>query len=250
MTPIDAVQTALLHAVVLAPLIAVAWWTTPGGRRSERRAWPLAAALGLVLVEGVLLTLPRLGPLADLEYNWQGKLLATTALLVLGLTWGRLPRSASGLVAPRPSRWGPVVVFAAALLALNAVGAASAPADRESFGEAFAFQATMPGIEEELFFRGVVWGLLLLALPGRRRVLGADLSWAFIVTTIHFGLVHGLLVRDGELVVEPAAIVQTAVLGAGLGWVRAATGSIWPGVVLHNLLNTTNVAAGWAAENG
>ncbi|MGL5817797.1 MAG: hypothetical protein ACRCYR_09565 [Phycicoccus sp.] len=113
MTPIDAVQTYLLHAVVLAPLIAVAWWTTPVERRSERRAWPLVAALGAALVQGVLVALPRLEPLVKLECNWQGKLLSATALLILGLTWGRLPRSASGLVAPRPRRWMPVVAVAA-----------------------------------------------------------------------------------------------------------------------------------------
>ncbi|MGL5817796.1 MAG: lysostaphin resistance A-like protein [Phycicoccus sp.] len=134
-------------------------------------------------------------------------------------------------------------------LALNAAGATAAPAVQDAFGEAFAFQATMPGLEEELFFRGVLWGLLVLALPGTRRVLGAALPWALVVTTIQFGLVHGLLVRSGELVLDPAAIVQTAILGAGLGWVRAATGSIWPGVILHNVLNTTNVAAGWLAED-
>jgi membrane protease YdiL (CAAX protease family) len=47
------------------------------------------------------------------------------------------------------------------------------------------------------------------------------------VTSLAFGLGHGLLV----------ALPVLVVFGAGLGWVRIRSGSVWPGMLAHGLYN-------------
>jgi membrane protease YdiL (CAAX protease family) len=72
-------------------------------------------------------------------------------------------------------------------------------------------------IVEELTFRGL--GFTLLAPYG---------VWVAIVGTgVLFGLAHGLLV----------ALPVLTIFGLLLGWLRARTESVYPGMVLHGLFN-------------
>jgi membrane protease YdiL (CAAX protease family) len=71
---------------------------------------------------------------------------------------------------------------------------------------------------EETFFRGAVFGTL-------RRQHGAVATG--IVTTVLFALIH----------LQPQAFLPIGMVGASLALLRAASGSMWPGVVLHVAFN-------------
>jgi len=75
---------------------------------------------------------------------------------------------------------------------------------------------------EEALFRGVGFGVI-------ERRFGA--SVALTVTAAAFGLLHGT---------GPVVLAATTSYGVAWGWLRARTGSIWPGVVAHV---TTNLVA-------
>ena len=77
--------------------------------------------------------------------------------------------------------------------------------------------ATLAPFAEELFFRGL--GVRALLPFGGLAAIG--------VTSLAFGLGHGLLV----------ALPVLVVFGAGLGWVRIRSGSVWPGMLAHGLYN-------------
>ncbi len=84
--------------------------------------------------------------------------------------------------------------------------------------------AILPGICEEILFRGfVLRGLLRRLTPGR----------AILWTAILFGAFHFDLYR----------LLPTTVLGLLLGWVAWTTGSLWPAMVLHAANNTIAVLA-------
>ncbi len=91
----------------------------------------------------------------------------------------------------------------------------------------FAINATVIAliapVVEELWFRGL--GLTLLQRFGA--------TVAIVVTACTFALSHGLV----ELL--PAA----AAFGLGLAYLRFRTASIYPGIVLHVLVNTLGVAS-------
>jgi membrane protease YdiL (CAAX protease family) len=81
---------------------------------------------------------------------------------------------------------------------------------------------------EETFFRGALFGTL-------RRQHGA--AAVVVVTTVLFALIH----------LQPQALVPIAMVGAALAFLRVASGSMWPGVVLHT---TYNAVTFWAIASG
>ncbi|MFO7974247.1 MAG: CPBP family intramembrane glutamic endopeptidase [Candidatus Hydrogenedentota bacterium] len=89
---------------------------------------------------------------------------------------------------------------------------------------AFFMLAIMAPITEETLFRGVV-------LRGLLRQHGA---WASsFVSALLFGLVH----------VYPAQIMPAFLLGWLLAWVHLRTGSIWPCMWMHAVVNTLFLVA-------
>lgn len=85
----------------------------------------------------------------------------------------------------------------------------------------FVVIAAIAPVAEELLFRGL--GYSLWARFGQ--------AVAIAVIGISFGLVHGLL---------DALVVLTA-FGAGLAWLRARTGSVYPCIGAHALFNAINM---------
>lgn len=91
------------------------------------------------------------------------------------------------------------------------------------------------GFGEEGLFRGIVMSALGLERPRR----------AILLSALMFGAIHlaGLLSPiDYRLVLAQAASVVG--LGVILGAVRIRTGSIWPGIIVHAVLDFCGIAAG------
>jgi membrane protease YdiL (CAAX protease family) len=91
-------------------------------------------------------------------------------------------------------------------------------------------QLIVVAIPEELFFRGYLMSRLEERWPARRRLLGAPVGLALVVSSLLFAL--------GHLVVVPNP-TRLAVFFPALvfGWMRARTGSIAAGAAFHALCN-------------
>lgn len=239
-----AAATALLHMVLVGVLLApLMWWRArrggcpilaPGGARS------LIAAAGIYLVAHGVLSLPRVGFFAELSYNWQNKLLLF-ALMVLAI-WLRPPVTWRdvGVARPRRGWWIPIVVAFAGMVGLNLLGGPQFATDTETF----LFQAVVPGLDEELLFRGVLLLVLHRTLTGRRSMWRDEVGWEVPITCLLFGLVHGLHVVSGwELTFDPADIIVTGLLGLLLTWIRIRWASLLPAVLAHNAINTAATVA-------
>lgn len=99
--------------------------------------------------------------------------------------------------------------------------------------EYFAYEATMPGVGEELGFRGLVLGLLLTyAYQNNWSKKGYWIM--FLLPSIPFGLLHVLEVTGTEAIVT---FFYTGAIAIGLGWLRMKTGSLFTCVLAHNLIN-------------
>ncbi|MFN3944187.1 MAG: CPBP family intramembrane glutamic endopeptidase, BDIM_20840 family [Allosphingosinicella sp.] len=200
--------------------------------------WLLAAA-ALVAVNDALLTrgfgtLPQLLPEGD--WNWQGKLLALAATLAIaalpafgwrrvGLTLRQAPGS---LVAALPVAALYCGFFL--LLALLFDGGAAS-------GEDVAFQLTLPGLEEEPFYRGLLLFALYKAFAGRWRFLGVDWGWGALLSSVLFGLTHAFGYSDGAFAFDPLTMALTALPAFIAVWLRLRTGSLLLPILLHNFGN-------------
>lgn len=230
--------TVLLHllvvGVVLTPLI---WW------RARRGGYPmlasggartLVAASAIYVVAMCVLSLPRVGFFADLSWNWQNKLLLLAMLVLLVWRWTAVTWRDVGVRRPRRGWWIPVIAAFAVMLGLNLLGGPEV----ETGTETFAFMAVVPGLDEELLYRGVLLLLLHRALTGRRPTWGANVGWEVPIICLLFALAHGLFVTSGwQVTFDPANIVITGLVGLVLVWIRIRWASLWPSILAHNAIN-------------
>jgi uncharacterized protein len=209
-----------------------------GWRRFSAR-WLLVAA-GLVLLNDFLLTngyglFPKLLPGA--EWNWQGKALALAATLAVAALpafgWkrsGLTLRQAKGSLRPSlPVAAGYIAFFVAIGLLFP-----NEPASAETI----AFQLTMPSLEEEPFFRGILLLALYEAFTGRWRFLGVDWSWGAVLSCALFGLIHAFGYSDGSFHFDPLFMALTALPSFVAVWLRLRTGSLLLPVILHSAGNS------------
>ena len=84
----------------------------------------------------------------------------------------------------------------------------------------FALLSLAAGVGEELAYRG--YSILALA-----PLLGATL--AAVLTTIVFGILHAYQ--------GPLGILRTALMGGILAWGFLASGSLWPPIIAHTLVD-------------
>lgn len=221
----------LLQLIVALPLLALLC------ARCELRVRSALAAAGFFVIMGLAWRAPWLLDWHALQvgdWNWTGKLLSVgiSCVVVVGL---RRAGRADFVHWPQRGTLRPAIV-AAVLLLVPAV-AAGVLSGRATFdAETLAFQATVPGLDEELAFRGVLLALLLppgsAARPAR---------WIAIATVAAlFGAVHGVRISgQGALILEPGYWAWTGAAGCVWGWMTLRTGSIVPAMVSHNAANVT-----------
>jgi membrane protease YdiL (CAAX protease family) len=204
--------------------------------------WLLVAA-GLVLLNDVLLTnLYRHAPhfLPHTDWNWQGKLLALAATLIIAALpafgWKK-----AGLTL-RQDRKGLrsaiiVTILVCAVFVYFALKMPNEPLDRETL----AFQLTMPGLEEEPFYRGILLLALNEAFRGRIRILGIQLGWGGILSCALFGLAHAFGYSHGAFSFDPMVMALTGGPALIAVWLRERTGSVVLPIVLHNFGNSISL---------
>jgi len=90
------------------------------------------------------------------------------------------------------------------------------------------------GVMEELIFRGLVLGALLL----RWGVTGAGLWRALVVSSLLFSAPHALNILSGaQPLTTLAQLVWAFLLGMVFGSLLVAGGSVWPVAALHGISN-------------
>ncbi len=222
-------------ALVACAAVVLLWAAWP---QRQRLAWALTAISGLALYLG-LRALPSLVPGPQnlgTYWNWSGHFLALGGMLLLAALLVRraqLDWRAFGFAGPVAP--GVAVAVAAAALLLNfAINAVTGSRLHDIPAETWLFLATMPGLVEEVAFRGVLLAAAERAAPASRVIAGVRLTAGALVLTLAFVALHGP--AFGTLVsVLPAALLYL--------WLRLKTGSVIVPVVAHNLWNLSVIAA-------
>ncbi|MGL5888355.1 MAG: CPBP family intramembrane glutamic endopeptidase [Bacteroidia bacterium] len=102
--------------------------------------------------------------------------------------------------------------------------------------ETLLFELTMPSLEEEIVFRGVLLGLLSSALKPSMGILGNP---AVLITALLFGFVHALgFSSDYSINFDPLFFLMTGLGGFVWGWVTIKSRSILLAYLSHNICNS------------
>ena len=226
-------------AAIVALLLLVGGAIGLSHRQGFSPRWLLAAG-GLVLLHDFLLTrgyglLPHLIPPS--AWNWQGKILALAATLAIAslpvFGWRR-----SGLtLAQAKGSLKSCIPVALLYCGFFVVIAYLFPGDAAS-PETIAFQLTMPGLEEELFYRGVLLLALDRAFSSRVGLLGVEWGWGAVLSCALFGLAHAFGFSHGHFSFDAMTMALTALPSLIAVWLRLRTGSLLLPVLLHNFGNS------------
>jgi len=228
----------VMSATVLAGLTLLAFLPLAAlAARSERERWNAMALVALVYALNLfVLTLPRLGPFAGLDWNWQGKtldliwMLGIIALLppaqrrAIGWTWQVRP----GTLA--------IAAVNIAILALAGFLLAGVAPGRLLGGlslERVLFDLSHANLVEEIAFRGFMLALLDRVFARHWPFGGTHIGWGVVLTAWLFGLVHGITFSEGVLHFDATWLAVAFVMGLVLGWLRTLTGSLWPAFLAH-----------------
>jgi membrane protease YdiL (CAAX protease family) len=98
----------------------------------------------------------------------------------------------------------------------------------------------MPGIDEEIAYRGILLGLLVKILKPVIRIGKIGLGHPAVLTTaLLFGLAHGFFLTGSYGITFKAyPFFYTTLDGFIWGWFTLRSGSILLALISHNLTNT------------
>jgi len=230
-------DTLILWAASLAVASPLIIWAVRRQPASWRQWAGLAifffASLALFRSESVLRWLPS---------PWQGMTLEGLLALAVILATRSARTSGLGFKIERAAWRDAGLVTAAFLLFVVARNAAlrwaglSGP-DAPLGLEYLVYQATLPGLAEELTYRGVIQSHLGQTMPRPWKLFNARLGLGFAITALLFWAVHAVRVDDLAISFHWQTISMQLPAALLFGWLRERTGSIWPVVFAHNLVN-------------
>jgi membrane protease YdiL (CAAX protease family) len=228
-----AIQFGLTLVLTLPVLLAAIW-------HSRTRSWGLLVFIvGLVALDTVLVELPRVGAFRCLHWSWQESLLSTAWPFLLILLAPGISLVSIGVTSRlRPGWLKPSIIAGLIALAVPAVFFVLGVRKRLDL-EGWIFLSVVPGLAEELVFRGVYQSLLNRVFGHPWRLGNGEFGWGLITTAVFFACFNGLIRIDSDLhtrIVLPAAIAPL-LLSLISGWIRQRTDSVWPSVFGHNLSN-------------
>ncbi len=180
-----------------------------------------------------------------LKFAWVGKMLSLGLSLIIAYSVSKFDRQEMGLTTKTESKdklvFG-ICIFLGFLFFDFIFKMILFPKGGKFELETFAFQAIMPGLTEELAFRGISLWLLDKAFPPKWTFKGLQLGWGFVIVTLFFGIAHGvLLTKNLEFKFDLITIIYLTVISSlSLGLLRKFSGNLIYPILGHNIINIMN----------
>lgn len=103
------------------------------------------------------------------------------------------------------------------------------------------YTAIMPGLAEELMYRGLLLALLNKIFERKFKVLGTNFGWGAILTSIAFGLIHGFHLGDNfQIHLDFMTIFLTGCYGFLFALMRERSGSLIFPILGHSTADFFN----------
>lgn len=232
--------TPLLWILLIAPLIAVACFKT------EKINWRYLVFFILYFLADVFLQASGKQLInLDIKFNWSGKILSLILGLIIIFSVSKEERIKIGFTSKTNSsaslKFGLLVFFGFTFFDII-FKLILFPKGNAFDLETFLFQATMPGLTEEILFRGISLWLLDKAFAPTWNYRGIKFGWAFVIVTVLFGVSHGaVLDQDLHLKFDIITMVYlTLISSLSVGILRQFSGNLIYSILGHNTINLIN----------
>lgn len=187
-------------------------------------------------LDDIITGLPSLVRASDIlggRWNWSGKVFSLTLSVAVILAFG-LSRHALGLTL-KQQNLGRSLLALVALTSLSfGIGMLFKPELPDL--ETVLFQATMPGLAEELAYRGIAPAILLGLFRGK--AMPSGIPWTVVlITGIGFGLWHGISYNASGLSFDYMSALFPMIGGLAYGWLRFYSGSLLLPIIAHGVGN-------------
>jgi len=171
----------------------------------------------------------------DLKMGWGQDIISTIAVVLLAFFF-KAPQQLLALEMPKHRSWVKYTLIIGVAIALwNFTNQIYSEDVNFNPGlEYFLFELTMPSIAEEMGLRGAVLGFLLYYAK-QSDFSNAKIWMIMVILSVLFGMAHLLGVES--FVEGLKAFLMTFTAGLGLSWLRIKTGSIFPGIIAHSIMN-------------
>ena len=226
----------LLHLIIVLPILLLAL----KNRKTETFKIVLIFSI-FYLVNGILLYLPL--EFEQLRFftgkwNWTGKIFALLGSILFLVVYKKFDLKDYHLTFKQDKRFLKKGVFIVLLiLFLQSIYTYIFNTPKECNYETILFQLTLPGIDEEIAFRGIMLGLLM-------KITKSDFKYnihpAILITALLFGMTHGLVLNNSfEIIFKSFPFFNTMILGMIWAWITLKSRSILLALMSHNLGNVT-----------
>jgi hypothetical protein len=237
-------NTALIMNTAIGPL-AFLVLCLPALRDPQARKW-----IPIIVLMSVLDSVATLVPayvhalqIPGTHWNWSGKILDIAVMLTVAgifIATKRFTAQDFGLTFEQAPGTGRAVVFMMIpyLLIIAVLTAKWFGETQPQSAETIWYEATMPGLAEELLWRGILLTLLDRMFTTRFTLARAEIGYGAIALTLVFALLHGVQF-DKTLAMHTDWMnaLMAGITGFALVWLRVRSKSLVLPVVLHNATN-------------
>ncbi len=228
--------------ITLTALVIAGW------KKAAHSLPLLGLFLAVYLIDNLILVLVNLYPQLQVIPNttwgtllcvWSGKLYSILiALLIAVLVARAISPAEFGLKLAQPKgSISPVLIsllLAGLVAAILGLGFDKGPFDPL----VLIYLAIMPGLNEELTYRGLLLGIANRISHPRWTFLQARFGWGALITSLLFGLLHGFWIDDGFIFHFNAIVVFfNSLAGLVYAWQRERTGSLLFPVLTHGAID-------------
>ncbi|MDT9598680.1 CPBP family intramembrane glutamic endopeptidase [Sphingosinicella rhizophila] len=243
-------QLLSLCVVVLMACVAASF-IAMFRRKTVQPIWLLWGLLLVILNATILIfgkAIQQSLPLTSfLEWNWLGKFAATAMTLIAMHFFLRLSAREMGMtLRQNPGSLLPATCGLGLMCAIDWTIAALSPGISRLTVESIAFQALMPSLEEELFFRGILFVLLAKAFADSWSFAGTRIGMAVVMNVLIFGGMHAVSFPELHFAFNTQAFLTSGVFAAVACWMRERTGSLLFPFITHSAVNLGYVFLGSA----
>jgi hypothetical protein len=213
--------------------------------RPQARRWVLAVVL-ISLTDSMATLLPLMDKhlqFAGVHWNWSGKIIAIGVMASIALAFivkRQFQARDFGITLRQAPGTGRALLTVAIpyLILLAVLTATMFGETKPQSAETIWYEATMPGLAEELAWRGVLLALLDRIFTGRFALGKVELGYGAIALSIVFGLVHGVGF-DNHFKMQLSVVggLTAGLTGFLLAWLRTRTKSLVFPILLHNATN-------------
>ncbi len=178
----------------------------------------------------------------NLIFNWSAKLYSVVFVLLLLIPLKRIimpDEIGLKIRQNKDSRKFSMLFILFFFLTASTLGISSGKTPFDA--NTLLYTAIIPGVSEELIYRGLLLGLLNKIFEIRFRFLGTSFGWGAILTSMVFGLMHGFrLGNEYQLHFDFITIMLTGSYGFLFALLRERSGSLVFPVIGHSAADFFN----------